>query len=92
MRQIYVDEEIRIRFPQRGTEFDDGVEIGILVLMMTQGETVIERWVSSSCFPQVQALAPQFSYRVTAGGESPDGKVLLTLTSSRVRPRLRIVS
>jgi len=93
MRQIHVDEDIRIRFPQRGTDFDDGVEVGILVLMMAKGDTVITRSVSPECFQQLKALAPQLSYRVTGELESDDNDIVrVTLTSSRLRPKLKVVS
>ncbi len=92
MRQIYVDQDVRIRFRQRGAEFDDGVEVGILALLMAQGDPVITRWVSDSCFNQLKALAPQLSYRAVAEPSSEEGLVKVTLTSSRVRPSLRVVS
>lgn len=91
MRQIHLDQEIRLRFPRRGPEFDDGVEVGILAVLMTQGDPVITRWISETCLQQLQALAPQLSYRAVSEPSSEPGLVKVTLTSSRVRPKLSLV-
>lgn len=92
MRKIHLDQEIRVRFPQRNAEFDDGVEVGMLAALMTLGDPVITRFVSERCLEQLQTLAPRLSYRVGSEPSLEAGLCKVTLTSSAVRPKLRIVS
>lgn len=92
MRKIHLDHEVRVRFPQRSADFDDGVEVGMLAALMTHGDPVITRWVSDRCVEQLQSLARRLSYRVASEPSPEAGLCKVTLTSSAIRPKLRVVS
>ena len=79
-----------MRFPTRGDEFDDGVEIGLAIARMASGETSIPASVGEASVEQLRALARRLNYRVEA--EDSDGRlVTLMLAPVSKRPRLRLV-
>jgi hypothetical protein len=53
MRKIEMLADLRVRFPERDAEFDEGVEVGIVATLMALGERNIRsaflRGVWSSC-------------------------------------------
>jgi hypothetical protein len=81
---------LRLRFPGRSEEFDQGVEIGMLAVLMDQGETNFSRWISRDNVDQVRALAKQLGYHIVEGG-GDEKWVDLTFRQGRARPALRLV-
>ena len=90
MRKIEILEDVRIRFPARGPEFDLGVEIGVLSVLMAQGERRIERHLPRESLEQIRPLAKRFHYTVIATAHGAD--FAITLVLGKPRPSLRIVS
>jgi len=90
MRYIHVDEGFRLRFKGRSEDFDQGVEIGIAVVLMDQGNLEFTRRVSKQNVEQVRSLADRMGYHIVDGDE--DGEwVDLVFRSRAVRPKLRLV-
>jgi hypothetical protein len=90
MRHIHLAQGVRLRFPSRSADFDEGVEIGILAVLMHQAEQEFSHRISSANLGQVRALADQFGYRVVEG-EACEDWVELSFCDRDARPRLRIV-
>ena len=90
MRQIELLEDLKVRFPGRGEEFDLGLEIGAICIQMAQGELMIERTVSAACAEQLRPLAVRFDYTLIATSNGSDTDLILYHASRR--PRLRVVS
>jgi hypothetical protein len=90
MRHIHLAEGLRLRFPGRDENFDQGVEIGMLAVLMDMGTREFRRWISSANLEQARALAKQLGYQVI---ESPgeDGWADVVFRSGQVRPQLRLV-
>jgi hypothetical protein len=90
MHHIHLAEGMRLRFPARTADFDQGVEIGIVAALMSQDLTEFTRKISNDNLGQVRALAEQFGYRLIEGSE--DGEFIeLSFYSRNARPRLRVV-
>ncbi|MXQ12912.1 hypothetical protein [Microvirga makkahensis] len=92
MRHIHLDEGLRLRFPGRSEDFDQGVEIGMVAVLMDQETLEFSRWISRSNLGQVEAIARQMGYRVTEGGGDEEW-VELTFRhgSIKAKPNLRLV-
>jgi len=90
MRHIHLDEGLRLRFPGRSEEFDQGVEIGMLAVLMDQGEREFTRWISRANLDQVRALAKQLGYHVVEGNGDKDW-VNLIFRQGQAKPSLRLV-
>jgi hypothetical protein len=90
MHHIHLAEGFRIRFPGRSADFDQGVEIGMLAVLMDQGATEFRRWISSANLEQARALAERLGYRLVEGAADGD-RVELSFRNGAARPRLRIV-
>jgi len=90
MRHIHLAEGLRLRFPGRDENFDQGVEIGMLAVLMDLGTREFRRWISSANLEQARALAKQLGYHVI---ESPgeEGWADVVFRSGRVRPQLKLV-
>src|SRR3712207_4563291 len=67
VRRIHVENGLSLRFPHRDEEFDEGVEIGILAVLMSSGARGFTHWVSTANVEQVRALAEGMGYRLTEG-------------------------
>jgi hypothetical protein len=90
MRHIHIAEGVRLRFPARNEDFNQGVEIGMLAVQMSQENAEFRRRVSSANLGQVRALAEKLGYRVIEGPD--DGEwIELNFYSGTARPRLRVV-
>ena len=89
MRHIEIAEMVRVRFPDRSGEFDEGVEIGVLAALMALGHKEITRTISRRALEQVRPLAQNLRYRVLASGEGE--MVAVTLHSPATKPSLRLV-
>jgi hypothetical protein len=90
MQHIDLSEGVRIRFPGRSEDFDQGVEIGILAVLMDLGEREFSRWVSAANLDQIRALARQLRYQVVEGARIGD-RIQVILRSGAARPNLRLV-
>jgi hypothetical protein len=90
MRHIHLDEGLRLRFPGRSEEFDQGVEIGMLAVLMDQGGIEFTRWISRANLDQARALAKQLGYHTVEGNGDRDW-VNLTFRQSQAKPALRLV-
>ncbi len=63
---------MRLRFPARTTDFDRGVEIGIVAALMSRDLTEFTRKISNDNLGQVRALVEQFGYRLIEGAEDEE--------------------
>jgi len=90
MRQIHLTDGTRVRFPGRTEEFDQGVEIGILAVLMDFGTPEITRTISASNLEQARALADKLGYRLLEG-VGADGLTTVILRRAQVRPVLKLV-
>lgn len=91
MRHIHLADGMRLRFPGRTEEFDQGVEIGMLAVYMDFGTREFSRWISRGSLVQARALAEKMGYRVIEG--HTDGEQIeVTLRTGAARPQLRVVS
>jgi len=90
MRHIHLADGLRLRFPGRDENFDQGVEIGMLAVLMDMGTREFRRWISSSNLEQARALAKQLGYHVVEG-EGSEGWTELVFRSGSARPQLKLV-
>lgn len=90
MRQIQVEDGLRLRFPGRGDEFDDGVEIGLLIVSLASGEARFQRIVSAGNVDQARHVAEGLGYRVQILTERDDRAELFFFIPGR-RPVLTLV-
>jgi hypothetical protein len=90
MRHIHLTDGLRLRFPGRGEEFDQGVEIGALAVLMDIATPNVSRWIATANVEQARALAQKMDYRV-AEGASEAGWTYVTLHRGPARPQLRLV-
>ena len=67
MHHIHLAEGMRLRFPARTADFDQGVEIGIVAALMSQDLMEFSRKISNENLGQVRALVEQFGYRLVEG-------------------------
>ena len=89
MRHIHLADGLRLRFPGRNEDFDQGVEIGMLAVLMDLGTREFSRWISSENLDQARALARQLGYHVVEGGA--DGAwVEVVFRTGVARPQLRL--
>jgi DNA polymerase elongation subunit (family B) len=90
MRHIHLDDGLRLRFPGRTEEFDQGVEIGMLAVLMDQGMREFTRWIARTNVDQVRAIARQLNYHVVEG--DGDGEwVSLSFRQEGAKPALTLV-
>jgi hypothetical protein len=90
MRHIHLADGVRLRFPGRPEEFDQGVEIGMLAVLMDLGEREFRRWISAANLGQARALAKQLGYTVVEGHGDAEW-VELSFRHGPARPQLRLV-
>ncbi|KLK93163.1 hypothetical protein AA309_10230 [Microvirga vignae] len=92
MRHIHLDDGLRLRFPGRSEEFDQGVEIGMLAVLMDQEIPEFSRWISRANLGQVEAIAKQMGYRaIEAGGDEEWVEITFHHGSIKTKPNLRLV-
>lgn len=91
MRKILVEDGLTLRFPGRGVDFIEGVEIGVLASMMALGAEGITRPIGRTNLEQARALAEGMGYRLIVAGEDCD-EVAVTLTRRTLRPALRVIA
>lgn len=90
MRKIEIEDDLKIRFPRRAPDFDDGVEVGVMAALMATGIPRFTRTVYPTVVAPVRALAAKLGYRVVTTPE-PDGRATLFVESASIRPHLRVV-
>lgn len=90
MRHIHLTDGLRLRFPGRSEEFDQGVEIGMLAVLMDLGEREFSRWISRANIDQARALAKQLGYTVVEGNGDSDWMELV-FRFGPARPKLTLV-
>lgn len=91
MRKIEILDGVRLRFPGRDAEFDIGLEVGVVCVLIALGESLIQRELSSAAVEQLRPIAERYRYALvaTATGE---GMMSVSLLHWSRRPLLRIVS
>jgi hypothetical protein len=90
MRKIEIIDDVRLRFPGRGAEFDLGVEVGAISVLIAQGLPAIHREVSKAAAEQLRPIADQFRYTLIATDAGEDSMIVSLKPWSR-RPLLRVV-
>jgi hypothetical protein len=90
MRHIHLTDGLRLRFPGRGEDFDQGVEIGILAVLMDMAVPSLSHWIATANLEQARALAQKMDYRIVEAG-SEDGWTHVTARRGPARPQLRLV-
>jgi hypothetical protein len=92
MRHIHLDDGLRLRFPGRSEDFDQGVEIGMVAVLMDQELSEFSRWISRSNLSQVEAIAKQMGYRVEEnGGDEEWADVTFLYGTAKAKTKLRLV-
>jgi hypothetical protein len=92
MRHIHLDDGLRLRFPGRSEDFDQGVEIGMVAVLMDQGMTEFSRWISRTNLSQIEAISRQMGYRIEEGGGNEDWVDLTFLHGmAKSKPKLKLV-
>lgn len=91
MTVIEVEDGLQVRFPGRGPEFLEGVEIGLLLAELATGASDVRRRFRLSAVDQAHELAAGFGYRAEKVDHGA-GWVDLNFTRRRSRPRLSVVS
>lgn len=90
MRHIHLDNGLRLRFPGRCEEFDQGVEIGMLAVLMDSQLEQFSRRIARSNLDQVRAVAKHMGYHVVEDQEAGEF-VELNFRHSSCRPQLKVV-
>jgi hypothetical protein len=81
---------VRLRFPGRDAEFDLGVEVGAVSVLMAQGHALIQRELSDAAVEQLRPIADRFNYALVAT-EPICGVSRVSFSPKSRRPLLRIV-
>lgn len=90
MRQIQVEDGLRVRFPGRDSTFDEGVEIGILLASMASGRPRFPARISKAALDQARDLGAMMGYRIVV--EQSDAHVVeITCCTAAIRPKLSLV-
>jgi hypothetical protein len=90
MRTIEIIEDVRLRFPGRDAEFDLGVEVGSVSVLLAQGAPLVQRTLSVAAVEQLRPIAERFRYALVATPAGKDMMEVSLLHWSR-RPLLRVV-
>jgi hypothetical protein len=91
MRKIEILEAVRLRFPQQSQDFDLGVEVGSVSVLMAQGQALIQRELSPAAVDQLRPIAERFRYALVASN-GKGGLMDVSLVHRSRRPLLRVVS
>ena len=90
MRRIQIEDGLCVRFPGRGEEFNEGVEIGIIAVLMSSGQRGFTHWISGANLEQARSLAERMGYRMTEGDADGGLREAIFRTGS-ARPKLTLV-
>lgn len=91
MRKIEIVDDVRLKFPGRGAEFDLGVEVGAITVLMAQGTPAIDRQISNDALEQIRPIAERFGYTIIAIAVADDSVIANIALRSR-KPKLRLVA
>jgi hypothetical protein len=73
MRSIYVEDGLKVSFPGRDEEFDQGVEMGIAIALLAAGEN-FTIWLSAENVGLAQELAQKMKFHVVPLGACGETK------------------
>jgi hypothetical protein len=90
VRDIEIEDKLKIRFPARGEQFVLGVEIGMLATLMACGHRSIMRQISAANVDLARKLAQKLGYRIEMEGGDGE-RVFVRLEDKRTPPKLRLV-
>jgi hypothetical protein len=90
MQTIEIIDDVRLRFPGRSTEFDLGVEVGSVSVLLAQGVPLVQRTLSAAATEQLRPIAERFRYALVANS-ADDGMMEVSLVHWSRRPLLRVV-
>ena len=90
MRKIEILDDLHLRFPQQGADFDLGLEIGAVSVLMAQGVPLIQRELSPGAVDHLRPIAERFRYALVAS-DAGNGTMLVSLLHWSRRPLLRVV-
>lgn len=90
MRKIEILADVKLRFPGRDTEFDVGIEVGAVSVLIAQGVPLIQRQLSRDATDQLRPIAEQFRYTMVAT-EADEGEMDVSLSNRARKPLLRVV-
>ncbi|WP_375410968.1 hypothetical protein [uncultured Methylobacterium sp.] len=90
MRHIHIEDGLRLRFPGRDEEFDQGVEIGLLVAQLASGTAEFTRLVAMANVEQARDVARQLGYHVRISGVDA-GSSEISFSRRKRRPTLTLV-
>jgi hypothetical protein len=91
MRQIHVDNDLRLRFPGRDANFNEGVEIGLALAAMAAGRPQFSLRVAAATLDQARDLAEKMDYRIVVH-QTEGGWAEITCRTAHIRPKLTLVS
>jgi hypothetical protein len=89
VRDIHLEQDLKLRFPGRPAEFDEGVEVGMVAALMALGGGPFSRRLSPTSLDQVRALAGKLGYHIVA--TLGDDAVEVTFKPGPERPKLSLV-
>jgi hypothetical protein len=90
MRKIEILADVKLRFPGRDAEFDVGIEVGAVSVLIAQGVPLIQRHLSRDATDQLRPIAEQFRYTMVVT-ETEEGQMNVSLSNRPRRPLLRVV-
>lgn len=90
MRKIEIVDDFRLCFPGQPPEFDLGLELGAISVLMAHGVPSISRRVSPEAVEKLRPIADHFRYMMTDA--TPDAQMTdITLVMRTGKPKLRVV-
>ncbi|MEF2072113.1 hypothetical protein [Consotaella aegiceratis] len=92
MRAIYLEDNLKIRFPGQDASFDTGVEIGMLATLMALQQPEFARQISASTIEQARTLGLKLGYHVAAVEDVSQDEVRVTFRDRRLAPKLKLVA
>lgn len=90
MRKIEILDDVRLRFPGRDAEFDIGLEIGAVSVLMAQSHPLIQRELSADAAEQLRPIAERFRYALISS-DVGGGMKAVSLVHWLRKPLLRVV-
>jgi hypothetical protein len=89
VRHVQIDEGLRLRFPRRSAEFDEGVEVGMAAALMASATRTFSRRIATGTVDQIRALAPRLGFHVVVEAVE-GGWADLSFRPGPERPRLTL--
>jgi hypothetical protein len=91
MRSIYVEDGLRVSFPGRDEEFDQGVEMGIAIALMAAGQDFTV-WLSTDSIEQANELAARMNFHTVPLGECGERRQMAFRRGARGPTHLKLVA